>query len=157
MFERWTDRARRVMALANLEAQRWDHPYVAPEHILLGLLRNLDHQGGGVARKVTGALGIDPREASARVQRLLTPGAECLCGKLPRTPGGKRVIQLAMNEAANFNHRHVGEEHLLLGLLLEAEGIPAAVLGELGATIEKARAATLEFLPEIPRRETGPE
>ena len=113
MFERLTDRARKVMALANQEAQRFNHEYIGTEHILLGLVK----EGSGVGANVLKNLGIDLRKVRLEVEKLVKSGPEMVTmGKLPQTPRAKKVIEYAIEEARNLNHNYVGTEHLLLGL-----------------------------------------
>ena len=124
MYERFTDRARRVMQLANQEAQRFNHEYIGTEHILLGLVK----EGSGVGANVLKNLGVDLRKVRLEVEKLVKSGPEMVTmGKLPQTPRAKRVIEYAIEEARNLNHNYVGTEHLLLGLLRERDGVAAAV------------------------------
>src|SRR5438093_149948 len=136
MFERFTDRARKVMALANREAKRFNHEYIGTEHILLGLVR----EGKGVAAEVLKNLGIDRRKARLEVRKIVQhgPGGEnVVMGRLPHTPRTKKVIEYAIDEARQFNHNYIGTEHLLLGLLRETEGVAAQVLMNLGQSKEQ--------------------
>ena len=114
MFERFTDRARKVMALANQEAQRFNHEYIGTEHILLGLVK----EGSGVGANVLKNLDVDLRKVRLEVEKLVKSGPDMVTmGKLPQTPRAKKVIEYAIEEARNLNHNYVGTEHLLLGLL----------------------------------------
>src|SRR5512137_1652083 len=125
MYERFTDRARKVMQLANQEAQRFNHEYIGTEHILLGLVK----EGSGVAANVLKNLDVDLRKIRLEVEKLVQSGPEMVTmGKLPQTPRAKKVIEYSMEEARNLNHNYVGTEHILLGLLREQEGVAAQVL-----------------------------
>jgi len=143
MFERLTDRARKVMALANQEAQRFNHEYIGTEHILLGLVK----EGSGVGANVLKNLGIDLRKVRLEVEKLVKSGPEMVTmGKLPQTPRAKKVIEYAIEEARNLNHNYVGTEHLLLGLLREQDGVAAQVLLNLGLKLEEVREEVLNLL-----------
>lgn len=143
MFEQFTDDARKVMALANQEAQRWNHEYIGTEHILLGLVK----EGSGVGSSVLRNLGIDLRKVRLEVEKLVKRGPEMVTmGKLPQTPRAKRVIEFAVEEARRLNHNYVGTEHLLLGLLRETDGVAAAVLMNLGLKLEDVRDEVLNLL-----------
>ena len=143
MFERLTDRARKVMALANQEAQRLNHEYIGTEHILLGLVK----EGSGVGANVLKNLDIDLRKVRLEVEELVKSGPEMVTmGKLPQTPRAKKVIEYAIEEARNLNHNYVGTEHLLLGLLREHDGVAAQVLMNLGLKLEEVREEVLNLL-----------
>ncbi len=143
MFERFTDRARKVMALANQEAQRFNHEYIGTEHILLGLVK----EGSGVGANVLKNLGVDLRKIRLEVEKLVKSGPEMVTmGKLPQTPRAKRVIEYAIEEARNLNHNYVGTEHVLLGLLREQDGVAAQVLMNLGLKLEDVREEVLNLL-----------
>jgi len=143
MFERLTDRARKVMALANQEAQRLNHEYIGTEHILLGLVK----EGSGVGANVLKNLDIDLRKVRLEVEKLVKSGPEMVTmGKLPQTPRAKKVIEYAIEEARNLNHNYVGTEHLLLGLLREHDGVAAQVLMNLGLKLEEVREEVLSLL-----------
>ena len=143
MFERLTDRARKVMALANQEAQRFNHEYIGTEHILLGLVK----EGSGVGANVLKNLDIDLRKVRLEVEKLVKSGPEMVTmGKLPQTPRAKKVIEYAIEEARNLNHNYVGTEHLLLGLLREHDGVAAQVLMNLGLKLEEVREEVLNLL-----------
>ena len=143
MFERFTDRARKVMALANQEAQRFNHEYIGTEHILLGLVK----EGSGVGANVLKNLGVDLRKVRLEVEKLVKSGPDMVTmGKLPQTPRAKKVIEYAIEEARNLNHNYVGTEHLLLGLLREHEGVAAQVLMNLGLKLEEVREEVLNLL-----------
>ncbi len=143
MFERFTDRARKVMALANQEAQRLNHEYIGTEHILLGLVK----EGSGVGANVLRNLDVDLRRVRLEVEKLVKAGPEMVTmGKLPQTPRAKKVIEYAIEEARNLNHNYVGTEHLLLGLLREHDGVAAQVLLNLGLRLEEVREEVLNLL-----------
>jgi ATP-dependent Clp protease ATP-binding subunit ClpC len=143
MFERLTDRARKVMALANQEAQRFNHEYIGTEHILLGLVK----EGSGVGANVLKNLDVDLRKVRLEVEKLVKSGPEMVTmGKLPQTPRAKKVIEYAIEEARNLNHNYVGTEHLLLGLLREHDGVAAQVLMNLGLKLEQVREEVLNLL-----------
>ncbi len=143
MFERFTDRARKVMALANQEAQRFNHEYIGTEHILLGLVK----EGSGVGANVLKNLDVDLRKVRLEVEKLVHSGPEMVTmGKLPQTPRAKKVIEYAIEEARNLNHNYVGTEHLLLGLLREHDGVAAQVLMNLGLKLEEVREEVLNLL-----------
>ena len=143
MFERLTDRARKVMALANQEAQRLNHEYIGTEHILLGLVK----EGSGVGANVLKNLDIDLRKVRLEVEKLVKSGPEMVTmGKLPQTPRAKKVIEYAIEEARNLNHNYVGTEHLLLGLLREHDGVAAQVLMNLSLKLEEVREEVLNLL-----------
>ncbi|MBI1337871.1 MAG: AAA domain-containing protein [Phycisphaera sp.] len=143
MFERFTDRARKVMALANQEAQRFNHEYIGTEHLLLGLVK----EGSGVGANVLKNLDVDLRKVRLEVEKLVKSGPDMVTmGKLPQTPRAKKVIEYAIEEARNLNHNYVGTEHLLLGLLREHEGVAAQVLMNLGLKLEEVREEVLNLL-----------
>jgi len=157
MYERFTDRARKVMQLANQEAQRFNHEYIGTEHILLGLIK----EGSGVAANVLKNLDIDLRKIRLEVEKLVQSGPDMVTmGKLPQTPRAKKVIEYSMEEARNLNHNYVGTEHILLGLLREQEGVAAQVLMNLGLKLEEVRDEVLNLLghgegPEAAERGGG--
>src|SRR5262247_1375108 len=145
MYERFTDRARKVMQLANQEAQRLNHEYIGTEHILLGLVK----EGSGVAANVLKNLDIDLRKIRLEVEKIVQhgPGGEqVVMGRLPHTPRAKKVVDYSIEEARNLNHNYVGTEHLLLGLLREQEGVAAQVLMNLGLRLEDVREEVLNLL-----------
>jgi ATP-dependent Clp protease ATP-binding subunit ClpC len=145
MYERFTDRARKVMQLANQEAQRFNHEYIGTEHILLGLVK----EGSGVAANVLKNLDIDLRKIRLEVEKIVQhgPGGEqVVMGRLPHTPRAKKVIDYSVEEARNLSHNYVGTEHLLLGLLREQEGVAAQVLMNLGLKLEDVREEVLNLL-----------
>ncbi len=143
MYERFTERARKVMQLANQEAQRFNHEYIGTEHMLLGLVK----EGTGVAANVLKNLDVDLRKIRLEVEKLVQSGPEMVTmGKLPQTPRAKKVIEYSMDEARNLNHNFVGTEHILLGLLREQEGVAAQVLMNLGLKLEDVREEVLNLL-----------
>ena len=143
MYERFTDRARKVMQLANQEAQRFNHEYVGTEHVLLGLVK----EGSGVAANVLKNLEVDLRKIRVEVEKIVQSGPDMVTmGKLPQTPRAKKVIEYAIEEARNLNHNYVGTEHLLLGLLREQEGVAAQVLVALNLKLEEVREEVLNLL-----------
>ncbi len=153
MFERFTDRARKVMALANQEAQRFNHEYIGTEHILLGLVK----EGSGVGANVLKNLEVDLRKVRLEVEKLVKSGPNMVTmGKLPQTPRAKKVIEYAIEEARNLNHNYVGTEHLLLGLLREQDGVAAQVLMNLGLKLEEVREEVLNLLGAAGEPEGGP-
>jgi len=143
MFERFTDRARKVMALANQEAQRFNHEYSGTEHILLGLVK----EGSGVGATVLKNLDVDIKKLRLEIEKLVKSGPDMVTmGKLPQTPRTKKVIEYAIEEARSLNHNYIGTEHILLGLLRESEGIAAQVLMNLGLKLEDVRQEVLNLL-----------
>ena len=130
MYERFTDRARKVMQLANQEAQRFNHEYIGTEHVLLGLVK----EGSGVAANVLKNLDVDLRKIRLEVEKIVQAGPDMVTmGKLPQTPRAKKVIEYAMEEARNLNHNYVGTEHLLLGLLIgQLHDFASSIGGSLG-------------------------
>src|ERR1700734_932708 len=129
MFERFTDRARKVMALANQEAQRFNHEYIGTEHILLGLVK----EGSSIGANVLKDLDVDLRKVRLEVEKLVKSGPDMVTMvKLPQTPRTKKVIGYAIEEARNLNHNFVGTEHLLLGLLRDPDTVAVQILKDLG-------------------------
>jgi|SRR3990172_10356856 len=140
---RFTDRARKVMQLANQEALKFNHEYVGTEHILLGLVK----EGSGVAASVFKNLDVDLRKIGLEVERLVQHGPEMVTmGKLPQTPRAKKVIEYAIEEARLLNHSYVGTEHLLLGILRERETVAAKILVNLGLDLAEVRQRVLAWL-----------
>jgi ATP-dependent Clp protease ATP-binding subunit ClpC len=143
MYERFTDRARKVMRFANEEAQRFNHEYIGTEHILLGLVQ----EDAGVAVNVLKNLNIDLRKIRRMIEQIITSGPDLVTtSQLPQTPRAKKVIEYSIEEARNFNYNYVGTEHLLLGLLREQEGVAAQVLTNLGLKLEDVREEILNSL-----------
>jgi len=141
-FEKFTERARKVLSLAQEEAQRFNHNYIGTEHLLLGLVR----EGDGVAAKVLSNLNVELNKVRSAVEFIIGRGDRIVLGEIGLTPRAKKVIELAVDEARRLNHHYIGTEHLLLGLVREGEGIAAGVLESLGVNLEKVRRATLEVL-----------
>ena len=140
MYERFTDRARKVMELANAEAKRFNHEYIGTEHILLGLVK----EDSGVAANVLKNLDVDLRKIRSEVEKLVQSGPDMVTpGKLPQTPRAKKVVEYAIQEARKLNHNYCGTEHILLGLLRETEGVAAQVLMNLGLKLEDVRQEVL--------------
>ena len=143
MYDRFTDRARKVFQLANMEAQRFNHEYTGTEHILLGLSK----EGGGVAAHVLKMHELNLGQLRAEVEKLVQAGPDMVTmGKLPQTPRAKAVVERAMQEARNLDHSHVGTEHILLGLIGDDEGIASQVLQNMGATFDSIRRVTMDLL-----------
>jgi hypothetical protein len=143
MYQKFTDRARKVMQMSCAEAQNLNHEYLGTEHILLGLIA----EGSGVAANALKGLDINLAKVRIEVEKIVMPGPEMITmGKLPQTPRAKKVIEFAIEEARNFKHDYVGTEHLLLGLLRETEGVAAQVLMNLGVRLEKVRNKVLDLL-----------
>jgi ATP-dependent Clp protease ATP-binding subunit ClpA len=141
-FDKFTERARRVLSLAHEEAQRFQHNYIGTEHLLLGLVR----EGEGVAAKVLLQLGVELNKVRSSVEYIIGRGDRIVLGQIGLTPRAKKVIELTVDEARRLNHHYIGTEHLLLGLLREGEGIAAGVLESLGVRLEQARRVTLAVL-----------
>jgi ATP-dependent Clp protease ATP-binding subunit ClpC len=133
MFERFTDRARRVVVLAQEEARMLSHNYIGTEHILLGLI----HEGEGVAAKALESLGISLEAVRAQVEEIIGQGQQAPSGHIPFTPRAKKVLELSLREALQLGHNYIGTEHILLGLIREGEGVAAQVLVKLGADLNR--------------------
>ena len=140
-FDKFTERARKVLSLAQEEAQRFNHNYIGTEHLLLGLVR----EGEGVAAKVLSNLGVELNKVRSAVEFIIGRGDRLVLGEIGLTPRAKKVIELAVDEARRLNHHYIGTEHLLLGLVREGEGVAAKVLNNLGVELEKVREA-VEFI-----------
>ena len=141
-FEKFSERARRVLSLAQEEAQRFNHNYIGTEHILLGLVRETE----GVAARVLSELGVDLSKVRSAVEFIIGRGEKPTQGEIGLTPRAKKVVELAVDEARRMNHTYIGTEHLLIGLLREGEGVAAGVLESLGVSLEKVRAETHRIL-----------
>lgn len=142
MYERFTDRLRKVMQLANQEAQRFNHEYIGTEHLLLGLVKE-----NGVASVVLKNLDVDPRKIRLDVEKLICPGPDGVTmGTLPQTPRAKRVIELAIDTAQEMGLAYVSTEHLLIGLLRETEGVGFQILSNLGVTVEDVKKEIVSIL-----------
>jgi len=149
-FDKFTERARKVLGLAQEEAQRFQHNYIGTEHLLLGLVR----EGEGVAAKVLSNLGVELNQVRYAVEAIIGRGDRIVLGEIGLTPRAKKVIELAVDEAQRLNHYYIGTEHLLLALVREGEGIAAGVLESLGVNLEKVRTQTIQVLsqPGIPQK-----
>ena len=141
-FEKFSERARRVLSLAQEEAQRFNHNYIGTEHILLGLVRETE----GVAARVLSSLSVDLTKVRSAVEFIIGRGEKPAQGEIGLTPRAKKVVELAVDEARRMNHTYIGTEHLLIGLLREGEGVAAGVLESLGVTLDKVRAETHRIL-----------
>ncbi|KAD4059636.1 ATP-dependent Clp protease ATP-binding subunit [Arthrobacter yangruifuii] len=142
MFERFTDRARRVVVLAQEEARMLNHNYIGTEHILLGLI----HEGEGVAAKALESLGISLGAVREQVQEIIGQGQQAPTGHIPFTPRAKKVLELSLREALQLGHNYIGTEHILLGLIREGEGVAAQVLVKLGADLNRVRQQVIQLL-----------
>ncbi len=142
MFERFTDRARRVVVLAQEEARLLNHSYIGTEHILLGLI----HEGEGVAAKALESLGISLEAVRNQVQDIIGQGGSSPSGHIPFTPRAKKVLELSLREALQLGHNYIGTEHILLGLIREGEGVAAQVLVKLGADLSRVRQQVIQLL-----------
>ena len=142
MFERFTDRARRVVVLAQEEARMLNHNYIGTEHILLGLI----HEGEGVAAKAMESLGISLEAVRAQVEEIIGQGQQAPSGHIPFTPRAKKVLELSLREALQLGHNYIGTEHILLGLIREGEGVAAQVLVKLGADLNRVRQQVIQLL-----------
>jgi ATP-dependent Clp protease ATP-binding subunit ClpC len=142
MFERFTERARQVVVLAQDEARALKHNYIGTEHILLGLLREEE----GLAARVLDSLEITVEEVRAQVARIVGQGDEVTTGQIPFTPRAKKVLELSLREALQLGHNYIGTEHILLGLIREGEGVAAQVLQKLGADLNRVRQAVVQLL-----------
>src|SRR3989304_5488163 len=137
-FDKFTERARRVLTLAQEEAQRFNHNYIGTEHLLLGLVR----EGDGVAAKVLSNLGVELSKVRSAVESIIGRGDRATVGEIGLTPRAKKVIELAVDEARRLSHHYIGTEHLLLGLVREGEGIAASVLESLGVNLARRTKTT---------------
>src|SRR5216110_1395861 len=142
MFERFTDRARRVVVLAQEEARMLNHNYIGTEHILLGLI----HEGEGVAAKALEGLGISLEGVRQQVEEIIGQGQQAPSGHMPFTPRAKKVLELSLREALQLGHNYIGTEHILLGLIREGEGVAAQVLVKLGADLSRVRQQVIQLL-----------
>ncbi len=144
MFERFTDRARRVVVLSQEEARLLNHNYIGTEHILLGLIR----EGEGVAARALESLKISVASVRGQVEEIIGPGGSQPGGHIPFTPRAKKVLELSLREALKLKHDYIGTEHILLGLLREGEGVAAQVLVKLGASLPRAREQVIQLLED---------
>jgi ATP-dependent Clp protease ATP-binding subunit ClpC len=142
VFERFTDRARRVVVLAQEEARMLNHNYIGTEHILLGLI----HEGEGVAARAMEALGISLEQVRKDIEELIGQGSSSAPSHIPFTPRAKKVLELALREALQLGHNYIGTEHILLGLVREGEGVGAQVLRNRGASLDAVRVEVVSLL-----------
>jgi ATP-dependent Clp protease ATP-binding subunit ClpC len=152
MFERFTDRARRVVVEAQHEARALGHDYIGTEHLLLGLIG----EGGGVGAKALESLGIGAEGLRERVVTIVGTGQHTVAGHIPFTPQAKQVLRLSLAEALRFGHNYIGTEHVLLGLIQEKDGVAAQALADAGADLGRVRAEVVRLLAQYQPR-TGPE
>ncbi len=151
MFERFTDRARRVVVLAQEEARLLDHNYIGTEHLLLGMI----HEGDGVAAMALLSLGVSLAGSRAEVLALIGHGDQPPQGNIPFTPRAKKVLELSLREALQLGHNYIGTEHILLGLLREGEGVASQILVKQGVGLEAARSAVLQLMSGMPLDDLG--
>jgi ATP-dependent Clp protease ATP-binding subunit ClpC len=149
MFERFTDRARRVVVLAQEEARRLNHNHIGTEHILLGLV----HEGEGVAAKALESLGISPETVRQQIEEIIGEGRQAPSGRIPYTPRAKKVLELSLREALQLGHNYIGTEHILLGLIREGKGAAAQVLVTLGADLSRVRQQVIQLVQDAKREE----
>lgn len=142
MFERYTERARQVVVLAQDEARGMKHNYLGGEHLLLGLLREEE----GIAARILDSLGVTLPQARARIRSVVGEGDAILAGQIPFTPRAKKILELALREALSLGHNYVGTEHILLGLVRENEGVGADVLRDFDVGTDQIRAETIKIL-----------
>jgi ATP-dependent Clp protease ATP-binding subunit ClpC len=153
VFERFTDRARRVVVLAQEEARLLNHNYIGTEHLLLGLI----HEGEGVASQALTSIGISLEDVRQQVQEVIGEGKSAPMGHIPFTPRAKKVLELSLREALQLKHNYIGTEHVLLGLVAEGEGVAAQVLVKMGATLPAVRSEVLKMLQGYQGVEQGVE
>ena len=146
LFERFTDRARRVVVLAQEEARLLNHNYIGTEHILLGLI----HEGEGVAAKALESSGSSLEAVRSQVEEIIGQGGSSPSGHIPFTPRAKKVLELSLREALQLGHNYIGTEHILLGLIREGEGVAAQVLVKLGADLSRVRQQVIQLLSGYP-------
>ena len=142
MFERFTDKARRVVVLAQEEARMLNHNYIGTEHLLLGLI----HEGEGVAARALESLGVSLTAVRRNVEEIVGQGQAAPTGHIPFTPRAKKVLELSLREALQLGHNYIGTEHILLGLIREGEGVAAQVLQKLGADLNRVRQTVIQLL-----------
>jgi len=152
MFERFTDRARNVVVLAQDEARLLNHNYIGTEHILLGLI----HEGEGVAAKALDLLGISLEAVRQQVEEIIGRGQQAPSGHIPFTPRAKKVLELSLREALQLGHNYIGTEHILLGLIREGKGVAAQVLVKLGGNLDRVRQQVIALEQENPTTEELP-
>ncbi len=151
LFERFTDRARRVLVLAQEEARLLNHSFIGTEHILLGLI----HEGEGLAAKALESLGISLEAVREKVEETIGPAGSAPTGSPPFTPRAKKVLELSLREALQLGHNYIGTEHMLLGLVREGEGVAAQVLVSLGADLPRVRQQVIQLLSGYQGREAS--
>jgi len=142
MFERFTDRARRVVVMAQEEARALNHNYIGTEHILLGLM----NEGQGIAARALEALGVSPDATRQQVKEIIGHGEGTVPGHIPFTPRAKKVLELSLSEARQLGHAYIGTEHILLGLIREGDGVAAQILVEGGVRLDPARTQVIRLL-----------
>ena len=153
MFERFTDRARQVVALAQEEARMLNHNYIGTEHILLGLI----HEGDGVAARSLESLGISLDAVRQQVEEIIGQGQQAPSGHIPFTPRAKKVLELSLRESLQLGHNYIGTEHILLGLIREGDGVAAQVLVRLGADLNRVRRQVIQLLHGYQGQDAGSE
>src|SRR4051794_39567047 len=151
MFERFTDRARRVVVLAQEEARLLSHNYIGTEHILLGLI----HEGEGLAAKALDQLGITLEAVRAQVVETIGEGQQAPTGHIPFTPRAKKVLELSLREALQLGHNYISTEHILLGLVREGEGVATQVLIKLGSDLPRVRQQVMQLVSGYQGKETA--
>src|SRR6202051_2452379 len=151
LFERFTDRARRVLVLAQEEARDLNHAFIGTEHILLGLIR----EGEGVAAKALDALGVTFDVVREKVEEAIGPNSNPSPGSPPFTPRAKKVLELSLREALQLGHSYIGTEHMLLGLVREGDGVAAQVLNDLGADMARVRTQVIQMMSGQAGKEAG--
>jgi ATP-dependent Clp protease ATP-binding subunit ClpC len=153
MFERFTDRARNVVVLAQEEARMLNHNYIGTEHILLGLI----HDSRGLAARALGSAGVSLEPARRQVEEIVGRGKEApASGPIPFTPRAKKVLELSLREALQLGHNYIGTEHILLGLIREGEGVAAKVIVNLGANLKDVRHQVIQLQADNPEPEEAP-
>jgi len=152
MFQRFTDRSRQVVVLAQVEARRLDHNWIGTEHLLLGLI----DEGGGVAARALESLGIGQDAVRQQVVEIIGRGQQAPSGHIPFTPRAKSVLELSLRESIQLGHDYIGTEHILLGLIRESDGVAAQVLVRLGADLDRVRQQVIQLLNEHAAEEPGP-
>jgi ATP-dependent Clp protease ATP-binding subunit ClpA len=151
MFEKFTDRARRVVVLAQEEARMLNHNYIGTEHFLLGLI----HEGDGVAARALESLGISLEVVRQHVEEMIGQGQQAPSGHIPFTPRAKKALELSLRESQQLGHNYIGTEHILLGLIREGEGVAAQVLVTLGADLNRVREQVLQLLGDSESERAG--
>lgn len=141
---KFTERARKVLNLAQEEAQRFKHNYIGTEHLLLGLIR----EEGGIAGRTLHAMGFTLESVRSEIEAIIKSGDHIVLGEIGLTPGAKRTVELAVDEARRLHHHYIGTEHLLLGLVREGQGISAQILAKQGATLEEVRTRVMQMLSQ---------